>query len=206
MNFGICLGISQAIAFTNGNEVKTITVWETVDEEIDRHSIECSVWEFTGRLDDLDRAGDDDVNDLQPHGGRCHSFQYRYETWDEDEQDWELEDADEAMTPLSLIASMPDELKLEAASKLIKWLRGTNLGPWAPNHVANLYYVRADDPDGESLDWHIIADNTADARTLWSCHMNDNADGEDFEPNIINNIFLVLEDVSAPVGALPWRT
>jgi hypothetical protein len=127
MNYGIQLEVSDAIASTNGNEVETINIWEAAGADEDRHLIQCSVWEFTGVADTVERALDGTVHDLRPHGGRCHSFQYRYELWDDDAKEWDLDESDEANSPQGLLRYVPNQLQASAAATLNAWLESHRL-------------------------------------------------------------------------------
>lgn len=127
MNYGIQLEVSDAIASTNGNEVETINIWEAVGDDDDRHLFQCSVWEFTGAPEALERSLDAKIHDLRPHGGRCHSFQYRYELWDEDGQEWALEEAEEASSPKDLLGYTPGNLQAIASVVLDTWLKNERL-------------------------------------------------------------------------------
>jgi hypothetical protein len=99
------MGVSQAISSTNGNDIINETIWELRAPSGIRHSIECSVWQYNGDPSDLKGELTDKPVDLRPHGGRCHTFQYRLETLEGFDEDAEDDDAAELRRRSSLRVS-----------------------------------------------------------------------------------------------------
>lgn len=127
MEYGIPLGVSEAIASTNFNDIENITIWRHVDVIGLCHSIVVSIWEYNGAPEDLPEPSG--AIDLRPHDGRCHSFQYRVEEPleaddpydDADPDDLELIDSEEDICVELLVQFVPSDVKTEAAEAVRQW-------------------------------------------------------------------------------------